>query len=112
MAKPYRLSIDWTADPDLPNRFKVWKKQIQDEVRLLMADDPDKKKAYACTYVSVCAGEQGEDILRKANMDKEREDYTKMLTELEKFINPPTNILVDSIQYFFLKQMLKGSLKR
>ncbi len=27
-----------------------------------------------------------------------------MLTELEKFINPPTNILEDSIQYFFLKQ--------
>ncbi len=59
MAKPYRPSIDWTADPDLPNRFKVWKKQIQDEVRLLMADDPDKRKhmlAHMSQFVLVNRG--------------------------------------------------------
>ncbi len=104
MAKPYRPCMDWTADPSIPDRFKVWKKQVQDEVHLLMADDPDKKKAYACTYVLVCSGEHGEEILRKEKMDGEREDYSKMLQKLEKFINPPTNILEDSIQYFFLKQ--------
>ena len=103
-SKPYRPSIDWTADPDLPKRFKVWKKQVQDELRLLMADDPDKKKAYACTYVLVCAGEHGEDILTKENLHGEREDYVKMLRCLENSVQPPTNVLEDCVRYFFLKQ--------
>ena len=96
--------MDWTADPELPRRFKTWKKQVQDEVRLFMAEDPEKKKTYACTYILVCAGEHGEDLLRKAKLDGEQEDYKKMLKGLEDSITPPSNNLEDSIQYFFLKQ--------
>lgn len=68
--KPYRPEMDWSSDPDLLQRFKIWKKQVQDEVRLMLAEE--KKKAYACMYVLVCSGEHGEDILKKRGWQKRK----------------------------------------
>ena len=50
-------------DAELPQRFKVWKRQVTSELRLQMAADPNKQQLWACTYVIVCAGEQGENVI-------------------------------------------------
>ena len=53
-----RPEMDWSVDAELPQRFKVWKRQVTSELRLQMAADPNKQQLWACTYVIVCAGEQ------------------------------------------------------
>ncbi|ELT99914.1 hypothetical protein CAPTEDRAFT_197267 [Capitella teleta] len=60
--------MDWTMDADLPHRFKQWKRQVRNEIRLLMAGDSSTGEVYACTMVLVCAGEQGEDIIDQAGL--------------------------------------------
>ena len=96
--------MDWAMDPQLPHRFRQWKRLVINELRLQMAEDPKKTKAYACTYVIVCAGEQGEQIIKDAGLLDEAEDYQKILQCLEDSVNPTSNFLEDSLNYFILKQ--------
>ncbi|ELT95629.1 hypothetical protein CAPTEDRAFT_213329 [Capitella teleta] len=84
--RPFRPEMDWTMDADLPHRFKQWKRQIKNEVRLLMAGDSSKGEAYACTMVLVCAGEQGEDIIDQAGLSGERSDHMKLIKCLEDHV--------------------------
>ncbi|ELT87382.1 hypothetical protein CAPTEDRAFT_207587 [Capitella teleta] len=43
-----------------------------------MAEDSDKTELWACTYVVVCSGEQGEDILQQAGMlDPEKSKWQR-----------------------------------
>jgi L-2-hydroxyglutarate oxidase LhgO len=44
-----------------------------------MAEDPKKTKAYACTYVIVCAGNQGEQITKDTGLLDESKDKEKIL---------------------------------
>ena len=69
-----------------------------------MASDPAKKAAFACTYIIVCAGEQGEQIISEAGLLGEMDDYDKILKCLEDSVNPSSNFLEDSVNYFYLKQ--------
>ncbi|ELU14742.1 hypothetical protein CAPTEDRAFT_215338 [Capitella teleta] len=60
--------MDWAVDARLPQRYKEWRREVRNELRLSMAEDSDKTELWACTYVVVCSGEQGEDILQQAGM--------------------------------------------
>ena len=99
-----RPKMDWSMDAELPQRFKVWKRQVTSELRLQMAADPNKQQLWACTYVIVCAGEQGENVIQQAKLHKETEDHTKILGALEEFVSPSTHFVEDSFNYFYLKQ--------
>ena len=99
-----RPEMDWSMDAELPQRFKVWKRQVTSELRLQMAADPNKQQLWACTYVIVCAGEQGENVIQQAKLLEETEDHTKILGALEEFVSPSTHFVEDSFNYFYLKQ--------
>ena len=71
--------MDWSMDAELPQRFKVWKRQVTSELRLQMAAEPNKQQLWACTYVIVCAGEQGENVIQQTKLLEETEDHTKIL---------------------------------
>ncbi|ELT87425.1 hypothetical protein CAPTEDRAFT_204222 [Capitella teleta] len=73
--RSFRPEMDWTMDADIPHRFKQWKRQVRNEVRLLMTGDSSKGVGYACTIVLVSAGEQGEDIIDQAGLFGERSDH-------------------------------------
>ena len=47
-----RPEIDWTVDSELPSRFKQWRRHVSNEIRLLMAEDPNKKEEWACTFAA------------------------------------------------------------
>ena len=96
--------MDWSMDAELPQRFKVWKRQVTSELRLQMAADPKKQQLWACTYVIVCAGEQGENVIQQAKLLEETEDHTKILGALDEFVSPSTHFVEDSFNYFYLKQ--------
>ncbi|ELT96750.1 hypothetical protein CAPTEDRAFT_192057 [Capitella teleta] len=66
--RPFRPEMDWTVDADLPHRFKLWKRQVRNEIRLQMAQDSNKRETYACMFVLVSAGEQGEDVIAKGGL--------------------------------------------
>lgn len=103
--RPYRPEMDWTMDPELPHRFRQWKREVKNEILLQTAEDSDNKKAaYACTYVIVCAGEQGEQILTENGLIGERKDFNKIITCLESSVTPSSNFLEDSVNYFYMKQ--------
>ena len=91
-------------DAELPQRFKVWKRQVTGELRQQMAADPKKQQLWACTYVIVCAGEQGENVIQRAKLLEETEDHTKILGALNEFVSPSTHFVEDSFNYFYLKQ--------
>ena len=95
--------IEWSMDAELPQRYKVWKRQVTSELRLQMAEDPNKQKLWACTYIIVCAGEQGEDVIQQAKLLEEK-DYTKILDVLDEFVSPSTYFVEDRVNYFYLKQ--------
>ena len=99
-----RPEMDWSMDAELPQRFKVWKRQVTSELRLQMAEDPNKQQLCACTYIIVCAGEQGENVIQQAQVLEEKEDYTKILDVLEEFVSPSRYFVEDSFNYFYLKQ--------
>ena len=99
-----RPEMDWSMDAELPQRFKVWKRQVTSELRLQMAADPKKQQLWACTYVIVCAGEQGENVIQQAKLLEETEDHTKILGALDEFVSPSTHFVEDSCNYFYLKQ--------
>jgi hypothetical protein len=65
----YRPEMDWSVDPELPLRLRKWKRQVISEIKLLMAEE--KTVAFACTYVKVCSGEQGEQIIKDAGLSGE-----------------------------------------
>ena len=69
-----------------------------------MAADPKKQQLWACTYVIVCAGEQGENVIQQAKLLEETEDDTKILGALDEFVSPSTHFVEDSFNYFYLKQ--------
>ena len=96
--------MDWSVDAELPQRFKVWKRQVTSELRLQMAEDPNKQQLWACTYIIVCAGEQGENVIQQAKLLEEKEDHTKILDALEEFVSPSSHFVEDSFNYFYLKQ--------
>ena len=99
-----RPEMDWSMDAELPQRFKVWKRQVTSELRLQMAEDPNKQQLWACTYIIVCAGEQGENVIQQAKLLEEKEDHTKILDALEEFVSPSNHFVEDSFNYFYLKQ--------
>ena len=103
---PFRPEMDWSMDPELlvPHRLRQWKRRVRNEVMLQTAEDLKKTKAFACTYVIVCSGEQGEQIIKEAGLQDEKEDYEKILKCLEDSVNPTSNFLEDSVNYFLLKQ--------
>ena len=96
--------LDWSMDAELPQRYKVWKRQVTSELRLQMAKDTNKQQLWACTYIIVCAGEQGENVIQQAKLLEEKEDYTKILDVLDEFVSPSTYFIEDSVNYFYLKQ--------
>ncbi|ELU10588.1 hypothetical protein CAPTEDRAFT_194055 [Capitella teleta] len=61
-----------------------------------MADDSNKTELWACTYVVVCSGEQGENILQQAGMLGETNDHKKILKAFDN--------CEDCIDYFNMKQ--------
>ena len=71
-----RPEIDWTVDSELPSHFKEWQRHVSNEIRLLMAEDPNKKEEWACTFAIVCFGEQGVNILQQAGKLGEKIDFT------------------------------------
>ena len=73
-------------------------------MRLQIAADPKKQQLWACTYVIVCAGEQGENVIQQAKLLEEPEDHTKILGALDEFVSPSTHFVEDSFNYFYLKQ--------
>ena len=91
-------------DAKLRQQFKVWKRQVTGELRLQMAADPNRQQLWACTYVIVCAGEQGENVIQQAKLLEETEDPTKILRALDEFVSPSTHFVEDSFNYFYLKQ--------
>ena len=99
-----RPEMDWSMDAELPQRFKVWKRQVTNELRLQMVADPKKQQLWACTYVIVCAGVQGENVIQQAKLLEETEDHTKILGALDEFVSPSTHFVEDSFNYFYLKQ--------
>ena len=99
-----RPEMDWSMDAELPQRFKVWKRQVTSELRLQIAADPKKQQLWACTYVIVCVGEQGENVIQQAKLLEETEDHTKILGALDEFVSPSTHFVEDSFNYFYLKQ--------
>ena len=99
-----RPGMDWSMDAELPQRYKVWKRQVTSGLRLQMAEDTNKQQLWACTYIIVCAGEQGENVIQQAKLLEEKEDYTKILDVLEEFVSPSTYFVEDSVNYFYLKQ--------
>ena len=99
-----RPEMDWSMDAELPQRFKVWKRQVTSELRLQVAADLKKQQLWACTYVVVCAGEQGENVIQQAKLLEETEDHTKILGALDEFVSPSTHFVEDSFNYFYLKQ--------
>ena len=99
-----RPEMDWSMDAELPQRYKVWKRQVTSELRLQMAEDTNKQQLWACTFIIVCAGEQGENVIQQAKLLEEKEDYTKILDVLDEFVSPSTYFVEDSVNYFYLKQ--------
>ena len=99
-----RPEMDWSMNAELPTRFKVWKRQVTSELRLQMAEDPKQQQLWACTYVIVCAGAQGENVIQQAKLLEETEDHTKILGALDEFVSPSTHFEEDSFNYFYLKQ--------
>ena len=96
-----RPEMDWSMDAELPQRFKVWKRRVTSELRLQMAADPNKQQLWACTYVIVCAGELGENVIQQAKLLEETEDHTKILGALDEFVSPSTHFVEDSFNYFY-----------
>ena len=94
-----RPEMDWSMDAELPQRYKVWKRQVTSELRLQMAEDPNKQQLWPCTYIIVCAGEQGENVIQQAKLLEEKEDYTKILDVLDEFVSPSTYFVEDSVNY-------------
>ena len=99
-----RPEMDWSMNAELPQRYKVWKRQVTSELRLQMAEDTNKQQLWACTFIIVCAGEQGENVIQQAKLLEEKEDYTKILDVLDEFVSPSTYFVEDSVNYFYLKQ--------
>ena len=98
-----RPEMDWSMDAELPQQFKLWKRQVTSELRLQMPADPKKQQLWACTYVIVCAGEQGENVIQQAKLLEETEDHTKIPGALDEFVSPSTHFVEDSFNYFYLK---------
>ena len=69
-----------------------------------MAEDTNKQQLWACTFIIVCAGEQGENVIQQAKLLEKKEDYTKILDVLDEFVSPSTYFVEDSVNYFYLKQ--------
>ncbi|ELT87250.1 hypothetical protein CAPTEDRAFT_186299 [Capitella teleta] len=102
--RPFRPEMDWTVDADLPHRFKIWKRQVKNEIQLQMAQDSNKGETYACMFVLVSAGEQGEDVIAKGGLSGESKNYTKLIKCLEESVTPSAHYMEDCINYFFCKQ--------
>ena len=100
--KQYRPSLDWTPDSKLPNRFAYWKAEVEDELLLFEADGKSPK--YLCSYVKVCAGERGKEILKDLKVDNEDKDYAKVLNSLEKSVKPTNEEISASQKYFYMRQ--------
>ena len=81
-------------DAELPQRFKIWKRQVTSELRLQMAEDPNKQQLSACSYIIVCAGEQGENVIQQAKLLEEKEYHTKILDALEEFVSQKRDVSV------------------
>ncbi|ELT99663.1 hypothetical protein CAPTEDRAFT_217439, partial [Capitella teleta] len=96
--------MDWAVDARLPQRYKEWRREVRDELRLSMAEDSDKTELWACTYVVVCSGEQGEDILQQAGMLGETNDHKKIFKTFDNFVTPSSHYIEDCIDYFYMKQ--------
>ncbi|ELU02466.1 hypothetical protein CAPTEDRAFT_220778 [Capitella teleta] len=96
--------MDWAVDARLPQRYKEWRREVRNELRLSMAEDSDKTKLWACTYVVVCSGEQGEDILQQAGMLGETNDHKKIFKAFDNFVTPSSHYIEDCIDYFYMKQ--------
>ena len=92
-----RPEIDWSMNAE-------HKRQVTSELRLQMAANPNKQQLWASTYVIVCAGEQGENVIQQAKLLEETEDHTKILGALDEFVSPSTHFVEDSFNYFYLKQ--------
>ena len=92
------------GDAELPQRFKVRKRQVTSELRLQMAADLNKQQLWACTYIIVCAGEQGENVIKQAKLLEEKEDHTEILDALEELVSLSSHFVEDSFNYFYLKQ--------
>ncbi|ELU13902.1 hypothetical protein CAPTEDRAFT_202546 [Capitella teleta] len=82
-----RPNMDWAVDARLPQRYKEWRREVRNELRLSMAEDSDKTELWACTYVVVCSGEQGEDILQQAGMLGETNDHKKIFKAFDNFVD-------------------------
>ncbi|ELT88546.1 hypothetical protein CAPTEDRAFT_184987 [Capitella teleta] len=64
----YRPELDWSPDAELSQRFRSWKRQIDNEVKLQLAEDPEKRAVHACVYVIICSGEHGEHIIKESGL--------------------------------------------
>ncbi|ELU17551.1 hypothetical protein CAPTEDRAFT_211192, partial [Capitella teleta] len=96
--------MDWAIDARLPQRYKEWRREVRNELRLSMAEDSDKTELWACTYVVVCSGEQGEDILQQAGMLGETNDHKNIFKAFDNFVTPSSHYIEDCIDYFYMKQ--------
>ena len=100
--KQHRLTLDWTPDSKLPERFAKWKAEVEDEI--LLFEGEDKPAKFICNYVKVCSGERGKDILQETDKFKEVEDYKKVFKALEDKVRPTNEELSASSKYFYLRQ--------
>ncbi|ELU15345.1 hypothetical protein CAPTEDRAFT_214255 [Capitella teleta] len=101
-----RPNIDWAVDARLPQRYKEWRREVRNELRLSMAEDSDKTELWAFTYVVVCSGEQGEDILQQAGMLGETNDHKKIFKAFDNFVTPSSHYC----DRRDVKQLLLGNL--
>ena len=95
------LEMDWSMDAELPQRFKVWKRQVTGELRLQMAEDPYKQQLWACTYITVCAGVQGEHVIPQAQLERRPYEDTRCHRRIRITVMP---LCGRRFNYFYLKQ--------
>ena len=102
-----RPSMDWTLDIELPQRFKRWKFEVECELKLFQGDG--KTEHFLQSYIEVCAGEAGqellEDMTEREKPDPEKKgDFKKIFKFLEKKIQPTNMELQAATEYFFCRQ--------
>ena len=107
MASGKRPSIDWSQDTELPERFKQWKFEVKNELKLFKGEG--KKELYLQNYIEVCAGKVGQEMLEEIpegeKPDPEKDgDYEKIFAFLKKKIKP-TNLEIQAAgEYFYARQ--------
>ncbi|ELT97729.1 hypothetical protein CAPTEDRAFT_210120 [Capitella teleta] len=67
-------------------------------------ENSNKTELWACTYVVVCSGEQGKDILQQAGMLGETNDHKKIFKAFDNFVTLSSHYIEDCIDYFYMKQ--------